>query len=103
MSPTYARLHDRGVLALAGEDSRPFLQGLVSNDVMRVGPGRAIHAALLTPRESICSTSASARMNAGGCCWMPRPPVSATCSAVSPFTVCGPRSVSTRTARWRST
>lgn len=50
MSPTYARLHDRGVLALAGEDSRPFLQGLVSNDVMRVGPGRAIHAALLTPQ-----------------------------------------------------
>ena len=29
---------------------RPFLQGLVSNDVMRVARDRAIHAALLTPQ-----------------------------------------------------
>jgi tRNA-modifying protein YgfZ len=48
--PTYARLADRGVLVVAGEDARPFLQGLVSNDVMRVAHDRAIHAALLTPQ-----------------------------------------------------
>lgn len=38
----------RGVLAVAGPDARGFLQGLVSNDVMRVGPDRAVYAALLT-------------------------------------------------------
>jgi folate-binding protein YgfZ len=40
----------RGVLALSGEEARTFLQGLVTNDVMRVGPDRAIWAALLTPQ-----------------------------------------------------
>ena len=46
----YAILEDRGVLALEGEDARAFLQGLVSNDVTKVNPSRAIHAALLTPQ-----------------------------------------------------
>lgn len=41
-------LEDRGVLAIAGEDRRGFLQGLISNDVERVGPDRAIYAAFLT-------------------------------------------------------
>jgi len=40
----------RGLLAITGEDRVTFLQGLVSNDVTRVGPTRAIHAALLTPQ-----------------------------------------------------
>ena len=40
----------RGVLALSGEEARSFLQGLVTNDVMKVGPGRAVWAALLTPQ-----------------------------------------------------
>jgi folate-binding protein YgfZ len=48
--PTYAPLADRGVLVVAGADARPFLQGLVSNDVMRIARDRAIHAALLTPQ-----------------------------------------------------
>jgi folate-binding protein YgfZ len=38
----------RGVLALTGEDRSGFLQGLVSNDVRKLGPERAIWAALLT-------------------------------------------------------
>ena len=38
----------RGVLAVEGPDTRDFLQGLVSNDVHRVGPDRAVYAALLT-------------------------------------------------------
>jgi folate-binding protein YgfZ len=46
----YVTLESRGVLRLAGEDARSFLQGLVSNDVALLGPQRAIHAALLTPQ-----------------------------------------------------
>lgn len=38
----------RGVLAVAGQDARTFLQGLVSNDVRRAAPDQAIYAALLT-------------------------------------------------------
>lgn len=43
-------LPHRGVLAIAGEDRKAFLQGLVSNDVTRVADDRAIHAAFLTPQ-----------------------------------------------------
>jgi folate-binding protein YgfZ len=39
---------DRGVLAVSGPDHRSFLQGLVTNDVEKVGPARALYAALLT-------------------------------------------------------
>jgi len=38
----------RGLLLLTGEDRSSFLQGLVSNDVRKLGPARAIWAALLT-------------------------------------------------------
>ncbi len=41
-------LDDRGILAVSGPDRRAFLQGLVSNDVDKVGPDRARYAALLT-------------------------------------------------------
>ena len=47
---SFARLDNRGLLAVRGEDARSFLQGVVSNDVMRVSEGRAIHAAFLTPQ-----------------------------------------------------
>lgn len=43
-------LEGRGVLAVAGEDRVAFLQGLVSNDVERVAPDRAVYSALLTPQ-----------------------------------------------------
>jgi folate-binding protein YgfZ len=45
---SYVVLEDRGALAVAGEDRVSFLQGLVSNDVTKAGPERALHAALLT-------------------------------------------------------
>ena len=45
-----ALLPGRGVVAVAGPDAKAFLQNLVSNDVDRVGPNRAIYAALLTPQ-----------------------------------------------------
>jgi tRNA-modifying protein YgfZ len=49
-SSVYALRPDRGVLEISGPDRVTFLQGLVSNDVRKVGPDRAIYAALLTPQ-----------------------------------------------------
>jgi hypothetical protein len=43
-------LETRGRLRLGGPDMREFLQGIVSNDVTRVTPDRAIWAAFLTPQ-----------------------------------------------------
>lgn len=45
-----AHLSDRAVLSVEGEDRVAFLQGLVSNDVTLVAPGRAVFAALLSPQ-----------------------------------------------------
>jgi tRNA-modifying protein YgfZ len=45
---SFVLLQDRGVLAIAGPDRRPFLQGLVSNDIERVTRDTAHYAALLT-------------------------------------------------------
>lgn len=47
---SYLLSDQRGVIAIAGEDRRAFLQGLVSNDVQRVSAERALYAALLTPQ-----------------------------------------------------
>ena len=46
----WTHLPARGVVAISGEDRVAFLQGLVSNDVAPVAPGRAVWAALLTPQ-----------------------------------------------------
>lgn len=46
----HARLAERGLLTLAGEETRRFLQGLISNDVEKVSPARSIYAALLSPQ-----------------------------------------------------
>lgn len=43
-----AELAERGVLSIGGKDRVVFLQGLVSNDVAEVAPGRSVWAALLT-------------------------------------------------------
>src|SRR4029077_13013427 len=45
---SFVELGERGLLVVAGEDRRAFLQGLISNDVEKATPERAIHAALLT-------------------------------------------------------
>jgi folate-binding protein YgfZ len=45
-----AALPARTALAVSGEDRVSFLQGLVSNDVAKAGPGHAVWAALLTPQ-----------------------------------------------------
>ncbi|MEE8351313.1 MAG: folate-binding protein [Rhodospirillales bacterium] len=49
-NPHFALLEDRGLLAVSGNDAREFLQGLISNDIHKAGPGAAIYAALLTPQ-----------------------------------------------------
>jgi folate-binding protein YgfZ len=46
----YVRLPNRGFLRLSGPDRLTFLQGLVSNDVNKVAPGRAVYSCLLTPQ-----------------------------------------------------
>jgi hypothetical protein len=46
----YAVLPERALLRLTGPETRSFLQGLVSNDVDKVGPTQAVYAALLTPQ-----------------------------------------------------
>jgi folate-binding protein YgfZ len=43
-------LPHRSVIAVGGPDRVEFLQGLISNDTTKVGPGQAIWAALLTPQ-----------------------------------------------------
>jgi folate-binding protein YgfZ len=40
----------RGLLAIAGEDRIAFLQGLVSNDVAKLSPARALYSTFLTPQ-----------------------------------------------------
>ncbi len=47
---SYSLLEDRGLLSVAGGDARGFLQGLVSNDIEKTSPARAVHAAFLTPQ-----------------------------------------------------
>src|ERR1700744_3029101 len=46
-------LSDRAVIALEGPEARPFLQGLITNDLTDLAPGRALYAALLTPQGKI--------------------------------------------------
>jgi folate-binding protein YgfZ len=48
--PTCVPLAERGLLRIASDDARVFLQGLVSNDVRRAAPDRAIWTAFLTPQ-----------------------------------------------------
>ena len=50
MTAHYVILADRAVIGVAGPDARPFLQGLVSNDLEKVSPDRAGYGALLTPQ-----------------------------------------------------
>jgi len=50
MSVRFSLLPHRSVIAVGGPDRAEFLQGLISNDTAKVGPGRAIWAALLTPQ-----------------------------------------------------
>ncbi len=48
-----ALLPDRGVVKVAGDEARKFLNGLVTVDIGEVKPGQARFAALLTPQGKI--------------------------------------------------
>jgi folate-binding protein YgfZ len=48
-----ALLPERGVVKVAGDDARHFLNGLVTTDIGKVAPGQARFAALLTPQGKI--------------------------------------------------
>jgi folate-binding protein YgfZ len=48
-----ALLPDRGVIKVIGDDARRFLNGLLTADIGKVGPGRPAFAALLTPQGKI--------------------------------------------------
>ncbi len=48
-----ALLPDRGVVKVAGDDSRTFLNGLITGDMAKVAPDKARFAALLTPQGKI--------------------------------------------------
>ncbi|HUL87570.1 MAG TPA: folate-binding protein [Pseudolabrys sp.] len=48
-----ALLPDRGVVKVVGDDARRFLNGLVTNDVAAIAPGKPRFAALLTPQGKI--------------------------------------------------
>jgi folate-binding protein YgfZ len=48
-----ALLPDRGVLKVVGHDARKFLNGLLTADITKVTPEKAVFAALLTPQGKI--------------------------------------------------
>ena len=48
-----AFLDDRGLLRIAGQDARSFLQGLVTCDMDKISPQAAGFGALLTPQGKI--------------------------------------------------
>jgi len=64
-----ALLPERGVVKVAGDDARHFLNGLATNDIGKVAPGAARFAALLTPQGKILvdfiATEASAEDGGG--------------------------------------
>ena len=49
-TPLYTPLAHRALVVVRGEDRISFLQGLVSNDMLRVQAGEAVWAAFLTPQ-----------------------------------------------------
>jgi tRNA-modifying protein YgfZ len=64
-----ALLPDRGVVKVAGEDARHFLNGLLTADIDKLTPDRAAFAALLTPQGKIivdCIAAEAPAADGGG-------------------------------------
>jgi hypothetical protein len=53
MTKKVAFLNDRGVVRVSGEDATGFLQGLLTNDVAKLGAREARYAALLSPQGKV--------------------------------------------------
>lgn len=66
MSAGYAVLDQRSVVAVSGEDRKAFLQGLVSNDVLRVTPDHAAYALFLTPQGKFLHDFSIVESDSGG-------------------------------------
>ena len=49
MTAPIARLEDRALIRVSGPDARPFLQGLLTQDVETLAPGELRFGALLSP------------------------------------------------------
>ena len=49
----FAKLADRGTIAVTGPDAVKFLNGLVTNELGRLSAGQAAHAGLLSPQGKI--------------------------------------------------
>ena len=67
----WAKLLDRGVLSVSGEDARTFLQGLVSNDVDKVASDQTVYAGFLTPQGKFLFDFHMIDQS-GDICWRPR-------------------------------
>jgi folate-binding protein YgfZ len=64
-----ALLPDRGVIKVAGDDARGFLNGLLTADINQVAPGTPRFAALLTPQGKIiadCIVAQAPGLDGGG-------------------------------------
>src|SRR6478672_95072 len=64
-----ALLPDRGVVKVAGDTARGFLNGLITADMAKVAPGAARYAALLTPQGKIivdCIVAEAPAADGGG-------------------------------------
>lgn len=48
--PYFATLPARGLITISGPDSKPFLQGLITNNIETLPPGKILYACLLTPQ-----------------------------------------------------
>jgi tRNA-modifying protein YgfZ len=68
-------LPNRGVVRVAGDEARAFLDNLVTNSMDGVADGKAIHTALLTPQGKLitdfCVTEAAAEDGGGFYCDVP--------------------------------
>ncbi len=49
----FCTLNSRSVIEVTGQDAPDFLQGLITNNISDVNPGKATYAALLTPQGKI--------------------------------------------------
>ncbi|GJL85224.1 MAG: glycine cleavage system protein T [Micavibrio sp.] len=50
MDAFFTKLPNRGLIHLEGDDRHDFLQGLITNDIEKLEPGKALYACLLTPQ-----------------------------------------------------
>ncbi len=48
--PFFTTLNNRGLINISGKDARPFLQGLITNDINLLDTQPCIYACLLTPQ-----------------------------------------------------